>query len=315
MRKALLVLTTACVAASCSETPPPAPPAPAPAVEAPEPPPVPIAVEAPRAAGNLTFIAGRCDKPHGFDAGKFEEIKAEPLKIGAIPERLQVGALADLKRKTRVWQLESQGLDFYKILSDGNPNGLKFDVPAAACIRYSLYRPGSAELYSEMLFSVSYNPKKPEILTIMPARIYFRDFQALADQPGATQAAVKVTLGLRTFSLERTSGRAAASMQNQEMAVELIDNPGPGKAIDRLYDPVSGPTATIPLPPWDYSPASVNPRHNLSIFGITVTEIADFGWLERNINTLWPSWEYEATDISKIKIAARFYAETHKGKL
>ena len=295
MKKTLLAAAALCIA-GCTETPPPAPPpAPSAVEEAPVPPPPAPPVEAPRAAGILTFIAGgdikaaldgsgelarhdmandiacRCGAKSGKgvgDPGKAEEIKAEPLKIGALPERLQTGAFADLKRKTRVWQLESQGLDFYKILSNGNPNGLSFDAPASACIRYSLYRPGSPEIYSDMLFSVSYNPKKPEILTVMPVRIYFRDFAALSDQPGATQAAVKVTLGLRTFSLERTSGRVAAAMQNQEMAVELIAGQ-PGKPIYQLYDPVSGPTATIPLPPWDFSPASVNPRHNLSIFGIT----------------------------------------------
>ena len=46
-----------------------------------------------------------------------------------------------------------------------------------------------------------------------------------------------------------------------------------------------------------------------------MTEIADFGWLESKINTLWPSWEYEATDVSKIKLAARYYEGTHKPSL
>ena len=339
MKKALL--TAALCITGCSQTPPPPPAPPVAETPAPQPPePAPMPIEAPKAAGSLAFIAGsdikaalegsgelarhdlangiaaRCGavstKSHAGEAGKFEEIKAEPLKIGALPERLRRGAFAELVYETRVWQVESQGVDFYKTLSDGNPNGLKFDTPAAACLRYSLYRPGSPELYSDMLFSVSFNPKKPEILSVMPVRIYFRDFAALADQSGSTQAATKVTLGLRTFSLERNSGRAAASMQNQEMAVELIGNPGAGQPVYRIYDPATVPTATIPLPPWDYSPASVNPRHNLSIFAITVTEIADFGWLERNINTLWPSWEYEATDVSKLKLAARHFDAAHK---
>ena len=338
MKKALLTAAALCIA-GCSQTPPPPPPAPA--AEAPAPQPEePAPKEAPRAAGSVSFIAGsdikaalegsgelarhdlangipaRCGavsaKSHAGETGKVEEIKAEPLKIGALPERLRRGAFAELVQETRVWQVESQGVDFYKILSDGNPNGLKFDTPAAACLRYSLYRPGSPKLSSDMLFSVSFNPKKPEILTIMPVRIYFRDFAALADQPGATQAALKVTLGLRTFSLERNSGRATASMQNQEMAIELISNPGAGQPVYRLYDPATVPTATIALPPWDFSPASVNPRHNLSMFTITVTEIADFGWLEHNINTLWPSWEYEATDVSKLKIGAHHFDAAHK---
>jgi len=45
---------------------------------------------------------------------------------------------------------------------------------------------------------------------------------------------------------------------------------------------------------------------------ITVTGIANFGWLEHNINTLWPSWEYEATDVSKLKIGAKHFEAAHK---
>ena len=324
MKKALLVVLAAL--AACTQAPPPAPQPPAEA-PAPQPEPAPIPREAPRAAGALTFIAGsqiaaaldgsgdlarrdaasgiarRCgatNRKSAASEAKFEEIKAEPLKIGAIPERLTVGALAELAQQTQIWQLESQNFDFYKILSDGNPNGLKFDAPAAACIRYSLYRPGSPELYSDMIFSVSHNPKTPEILTVMPVRIYFRQ----------APAAIKVTLGLRTFSLERTSGRAAAAMQNQEMAVELFGNPG--QPVYQLYDPASVPSANIPLPPWDFTPASVNPRHNLAVFGISVTEIADFGWLESHTHDLWPSWEYEATDIAKLRAGARIYARSHQ---
>lgn len=322
MKKTLLVILAAL--AACSQTPPPAEaPAPQP-VAAPEPPPV--HQEAPRAAGALTFIAGsdiaaalegsgdlarrdaandiarRCGatgKKGHADAAKFEEIKAEPLKIGAIPERLRTGAMAELVQQTQIWQQDSPTLDFYKILSDGNPNGLKFDAPAAACIRYSLYRPGSPELYSDMIFSVTHNPKTPEILTVMPVRLYFRQ----------APAAIKITLGLRTFSLERTSGRAAAAMQNQEMAVEMFDTPG--QPVYQLYDPATVPMANIPLPPWDFTPASINPRHNLSVFGITVTEIANFDWLVSHTHDLWPSWEYEATDIAKFRAGAQVYAKAH----
>ena len=268
-------------------------------------------------------VASRCMPPTGGakvrkargdtapKGPKMEEIEAAPLKVGLIPAMIQPSLAAQLTEKTRVWKLESQGLDFYKILSDGRPEGLKPDLPAAACIRYSMFRQGGSELDADMIFSVAYSPKTPEIISLMPVRLYYRDFAALADGPDVAQAAVKVTLGLRSFSLERTSGRLATSVQNEETVVELVGNPGSGRPVYQLYDPVSGPTITIPLPPWDFSPASVNPRHNLSILGITVTEIADFGWLQSHVHALWPSWEYEATDVSKIKVAAQFYSHAH----
>lgn len=345
--RALLAVAVVSVS-GCSEAPPPsAPPAAAPeAPPAPPPAPVPL-VAAPKANGRLTMIASggvkaalgqpldasaaaselvrrdeasniaaRC-APSGLKArkaheetGKFDLLEADPLKIGMIPTEIPPALANQLTEKTRLWQLASEQFDFYKTLSDGSAEGLKLETPAIACIRYSLFRQDGG-LYSDMLFSVTHNPKKPEILTIMPVRVFYRDFSALADQPGATQAAVKVMLEMHTYSIERTSGRAAAAMPNQEMLVELFGNPGAGQPLYQLYDPVNGPTATIPLPPWDFSQNSINPRHNLSTFHITVTEIADFDWLQSQYVRLWPGWEYAATDVSKLKLGAQYYSRTH----
>jgi hypothetical protein len=77
------------------------------------------------------------------------------------------------------------------------------------------------------------------------------------------------------------------------------------------YNPAGGIGAKIPLPPWDYSSAYENPRHNLAILGISVTEIADFDWLQSQLRVLWPSWEYEATDVAKLKLGAEFFSRAH----
>jgi hypothetical protein len=148
--------------------------------------------------------------------------------------------------------------------------------------------------------------------TITPVRLYYRNFASLADRPGATQAAVRVTLDMRAYSLDASSGRVATPMQNLEMAVELIDNPGAGRALYQLYDPVDGPTVTLPMPPWNYSAGAPTLRHNFSLLGIKVTEIADFDWLSSHRHTLWPGWEAEATDVSKIQLGAQFYRRTHR---
>lgn len=325
----------------CSEAPPPAPPAAAPEAPPPAPPPVPL-IPAPKATGRLTMIsssdiktvlqqpldaelvrrdqandiAARC-APSGLKARKahdvapkLDELEADPLKIGMIPTEIPPALANQLTEKTRLWQLASEQFDFYKTLSDESAEGLKLETPAIACIRYSLFREDGG-LYSDMIFSVTHNPKKPEILTIMPVRVFYRDFPALADQPGAAQAAVKVTLEMHSYSIERNSGRASASMQKQEMLVELFGDPGAGQPIYQLYDPVHGPTATIPLPPWDFSATSINPRHNLSTLHIDVTEIADFDWLQSQYHRLWPGWEYAATDVSKLKLGADYYRRTH----
>jgi hypothetical protein len=61
-------------------------------------------------------------------------------------------------------------------------------------------------------------------------------------------------------------------------------------------------------------PAYENPRHNLSLLELTVTEIADFDWLQSQLNILWPAWEYEATDVSKFKLSAEFFRRGHLGQ-
>jgi hypothetical protein len=43
-------------------------------------------------------------------------------------------------------------------------------------------------LVSEMVFSVTYNPKTPEIIAIAPARIHYRDFLTLSAHGGSRQA-------------------------------------------------------------------------------------------------------------------------------
>jgi hypothetical protein len=266
-------------------------------------------------------IAGRCTTPGPRAAAKtgktdapppakIEEIAAEPLKVGFVPESVPRAFANQLIDKTRLWQMESQSFDFYKMLANGHPNGLRPDLPSVGCIRYSMFGTDS-ELYSDMIFSVTYNPKTPEVLTVAPVRFYYRDFATLSAHSGAREAAVKVTLGMRVFSLDRNAGRLSACLQNQEMAVEIFTDDGAGRAVYDLYDPVSGPNATIPLPPWDYSSTTDNPRHNLSVLGITVTEIADFDWLQSESHKLWPGWEPSATDASKIGTSALFYSHTH----
>lgn len=286
-----------------------------PAAEPPPPPPVaqaeaPIArVAAPRASAGLAFFPGGADSC-GHAVLKTAETEALPLKVGAIPAAIPATLNNQLIEKTRVWKVESSSFDFYRILSGGQPGGLRLDRPAIGCIRYSMTEQDGSP-HADMIFSVTYNPKTPEVVTLKPVRIQYRDFAALSANSGAAEAALEVGLSLKTYSLERTSGRVGTSLQNQEMAVELFRNRGPGQPIDQFYDPVNGPSAMVPLPPWDYSSKSDNPRHNLSILAITVTEIADFDWLQAQIHRLWPSWEYEATDVAKIKDAAEFYSHTH----
>jgi hypothetical protein len=246
---------------------------------------------APQGRASLSFLS-RCEGPG--PAPRMEEIAAEPLKIGMIPTAIPRALANDLTDKTRVWKLASPDFDFYRILSGGRPGGLRPDRPSAACIRYAM------EGVAEMEFSLTYDPKRPEILTIAPARIRYRGF--------AARAAVRVTLSLKTYSLERTAGRQSASLQNEEMAVEILPAGGP---VEIRYDPAGTANAKIPLPPWDYSPASETPRHNLSVLSIAVTEIADFDWLQSQARILWPGWEYEATDAAKLKSSADFFSRSH----
>lgn len=343
IRLASLLTVSILSVTACSETPPP--PAPPPALPAaPEPPPAPL-LDAPKAMGSLTMIpasnikalleqpldaspaaaelvrrdaasgiAGRC-APIGAKAGKAragaaqrDELEAETLKIGMIPTAVPRDLANRMIEKTRLWQASSQEFDFYKALSDGNAAGLRPDLAAVSCIRFSLFRP---DLYADMIFSVTHNPKKPEILTLAPVRIFYRDFASLADQPGATRAAVKVTLDMKSYSLERTAGRVASAMANQEMLVELFAESGAGQPVYQLYGPAKAATATIALPPWDFSAKSADPRHNLSLLNINVTEIADFDWLESHAPILWPGWEPEATEVAKLKKGAAYYRRTH----
>lgn len=225
-----------------------------------------------------------------------------------IPTAIPRALANQLTGKTRFWQVSSQEFDFYKALSDGKASGLKPDLAAVSCIRFSLFRP---DLYADMIFSVTHNPKKPEILTLMPVRLFYRDFPSLADQPDAAQAAVKVTLDMKSYSLERTSGRVANALANNEMLVELFADPGAGQPVYQLYDPVNGPSSTIALPPWDFSEKVIDPQHNLSMLNINVTEIADFDWLQDHAHILWPGWEPEATDAAKLKKGAAYYRRTH----
>lgn len=282
-------------------------------MEQPAPPPEPLK-PAPKAWASLGFLPGSdagCVATPAPISTKMVEITAEPLKIGMIPTAVPRPLANQLIEKTRIWHLESQGFDFYKALSGGRPEGLRADRPATACIRYSLSEDG-ASLVSDVILSVSYNPKTPEVISVAPSRIYYRDYPTLSAHSGSSQAAVKVMLNLRTFSLERTSGRQSTSIQNQEMAVEIFGDPKTDGAFQQLYDPASDASSTVALPPWDYSSTYENPRHNLSILGITVTEIADFDWLQSKILTLWPGYEYEATDVGKLKQSAEFYSHTHK---
>lgn len=316
IRQSVLVTVSLLSLIGCSEVfPKPSPPPVAeakPAEEPPPPPPAPL-IAAPKAQASLTFLTGsdpRCTGKAAASEVKMEEIEAQPLKIGMIPTNMSRTLVNQMTEKTRVWKIVSPGFDFYKILSDGRPSGLHPDRPSTACIRYAMSEDG-ARLYAEMIFSVTYNPKTPEVIAITPARIHYRDFSSLSARSGSSQAAVKVALDLKTYSLERNSGRQSAGLQNEEMSVEIFTNPGTGDAIDQFYDPATVPGPKIPLPPWDYSSAYENPRHNLSILGLTVTEIADFDWLRAQSGTLWSNWEYEATDVAKLKHSAELYRGAH----
>ena len=295
-----LLCLTGCGEVSKTVLPPPAPEA-KPAEDAPPPPPIPLD-PAPKAQASLSFLSGGdrgCETAQ--PARKMEEVEAASLGIGMIPTAIPPRLANQLTAKTRVWKVDSPDFDFYKILSGGRPGGLRPDKPALGCIRYQMNDE------TEMVFSVRYNPKSPEILSIAPVRIHYRDFASLSAHSGARQAAFKASLSLRTYSLDRNSGRLTTNLKNEEMAVGILADPGTGAAIDRIFDPSTAPAAKIPLPPWDYSSADETPRHNLSVLEITVTEIADFDWLQSQILTLWPGWEYEATDVAKLKHSAEFY--------
>lgn len=319
IRQPVLVTASLLCLIGCSEvskTTPPPPATEAKPAEPAAPPPLQIPLTpAPKALASLSFLSAGDPRCAGHTAPadvKMERIEAEPLKIGLIPVTMSRMLVNQLTEKTRVWKVESPGFDFYKILSGGRPGGLRSDRPSNACIRYATSDDG-ASLSAEMIFSVTYNPKVPEVIGIAPARIHYRDFPTLSAHSGSSQAAVKAALSLKTYSLERTSGRQSASLQNEEMSVEIFTNPGTGGAIDQLYDPATAPGSKIPLPPWDYSSAYENPRHNLSLLELTVTEIADFDWLQSQLYVLWPAWEYEATDIGKLKHSAEYFSRYHVG--
>ena len=313
MKRSVLALGLLCLAGcgGVAETRPPEAAAPPPPAEQPAPPAEPLE-PAPKGWASVSFLPGGdagCAAAPAPIPSKMLEITAEPLKIGMIPTAIPHALANQLTEKTRIWHLESQGFDFYEALSGGRSNGLRTDRPAQACIRYSL-SDDSASLASDVILSVTYDPKTPEVIRVAPARIHYRDFATLSAHGGSSRAAVKVALTLRTFSLERTAGRQSTSIQNQEMAVEIFADPRTGGALRQLYDPADT-ASTVALPPWDYSSAYENPRHNLSFLGVTVTEIADFDWLQSKILTLWPSYEYEATDVSKLLLAAEFYRRGH----
>jgi len=286
--------------AACSETPPPPPLPPGkPTAEAPPPAEAPVArMAAPKALAGLAFFAGSVDACEHASL-KPAETEARPLKVGLIPTTISPALANDLTAKTRVWKVESSPFDFYRILSGNRPDGLRPNRPALGCIRYSMTEEDGAS-NADMTFSVTYDPKTPEVLSVMPVRLHYR-------HGGAGQAAMEVALSLKTYALERNSGRVATSLQNQEMAVEIFQDPG----ADIAYDPVNGPSIVVPLPAWDYSAKSDNPRHNLSVLALTVTEIADFDWLQSQTYRLWPSWEYEATDVAKIRFSSEYYSHTH----
>lgn len=315
IRQSVLVAIGLLGLIGCSEvsknSSPPPPPEAKPVENAPAPP-VPL-TPAPKALASLSFLSGsdpRCEGKTSPTEARMEEIEAQPLKIGLIPVTMSRTLVNQMTDKTRVWKIDSPGFDFYKTLSNSQPGGLRPDRPSTACIRYAMGDGGDG-LSSEIVFSVTYNPKTPEVIAIAPARIHYRDFASLSARSGSRQAVVKAALSLKTYSLERTSGRQSASLQNEEMSVEIFDNPGTGGAIDQFYDPATVPGAKIPLPPWDYSSSYENPRHNLSILELTVTEIADFDWLQSQLNILWPAWEYEATDVSKLKLSAEIFRRGH----
>ena len=318
IRQSVLATLSLLSLIGCSEVSPkpiPQPPPEAKSAEEPPPPPQPPIplLAAPRTLASLSFLAGsdpRCAGQVVSPETKMEEIEAQPLKIGLIPVTMSRRLVNQMTEKTRVWKLTSPGFDFYRILSAGQPGGLHPDRPATACIRSAMSEDG-VSLLSEMVFSVTYDPKTPEIIALFPTRIHYRDFPTLSAQSGSRQAAVKAALSLKTYSLERTSGRQSTNLQTEEMSVEIFDNPQTGGAIDQLYDPATVPGAKIPLPAWDYSSAYENPRHNLSLLELTITEIADFDWLQSQLNILWPAWEYEATDVSKLKLSADFFRRGH----
>ena len=286
MTRRPVLLLTALLLTGCAQ--PPVPP-PAPPPETPSPPPEPPAPlhEAPKAHASLGFSTDCTGQ------AKSEEIEAEALKIGMIPTAVPRPLANQLIDKTHVWHTESQGFDFYKSLS------LHPGKPAQGCIRYAMS--DTAGPYAEITLAVTYDPKMPEVLNIAPTRITYRDLST-------RHAAIKVTLGLRTFSLERNSGRQSNSLQNQELLVDIF-NSGP---IDQRYDPAGGIATTIALPPWDYTESLSAPKHNLSFLAITVTEIADFDWLQSQILTLWPGYEYEATDVAKLKLGAAYYGRARR---
>jgi hypothetical protein len=319
IRQPVLVTVSLLCLIGCSEvskpisTPPPPAPEATPAEAAPPPPPL---IPAPKALASLSFLSGgdpRCAGNAAPSEVKMQQIEAEPLKVGLIPVTMPRALVNQMTEKTRVWKIASPGFDFYKILANGRPGGLRPDRPSTACIRYAMSEDG-ASLAAEMIVSVSYNLQVPEVISIAPARIRYRDFPTLSAHSGSRQAAVKAALSLKTYSLERASGRQSASLQNEEMSVEIVTDPGTGGAIELLYDPATVPGSKIPLPPWDYSAASENPRHNLSILELTVTEIGDFDWLQSQVYTLWPAWEYEATDVGKLTHSAEFFRPAHLEK-
>jgi len=263
-----------------------------------------------RANGVLERCASGALKPHAEAATVFKPwtVVADIIPTGVQPNRITNEFVNQMRAVTRVWNGRATGFDFYRILSDDRRLGLSFDRTASSCLRFSRVDGETRELVSDLLFQFTFDPDKPQIIRLMPLRVYFRRFDDLARR-GADEAAIKVLVDLQTMSLERTGGRMSRPINDQEVLVGLFRRSDAGEGpIYRLYDATTVPPEITTLPPWDYSAKSENPRHNYSVARVAVTEYSDIAWLRAHLEEVWPRWEYAATDVSRILDSDRLYS-------
>ncbi|HEY1504257.1 MAG TPA: hypothetical protein VGF92_08150 [Stellaceae bacterium] len=196
---------------------------------------------------------------------------------------------SDLQNDVRSYSVartvESGPFDFYDVLS----NGKGFHgQPAAACFRLTqrgLAAPDDAAsastLYMDLIGQISYDPRRPQIITIKPVRLfYMRDLTASSDG----RVAIDVKLAANMVWLSETGAMSTDDAINKSVVAATLNvkNLSGTSYFYNVYDLDKIPAVEAPLPSFDFSSSPHPNRHDRMRLTATVTEVGNVPWLLKN---------------------------------
>jgi hypothetical protein len=227
--------------------------------------------------------------------------------VGEINTSLQ----NELNKYTHQWNT-STATNVYPVLGD-NTN-FSVDKDSKACFRYSRYvnmvpnQPHSTfTLDSDFVGLVQFDHAQPEVMTIRPVRLYYRNFKMIDVETANNTKSALISLTADAIHLTSNSGERTSNVINGTVVSSSVkqtgiipiqykdqdgnnvtapfDNSTSGP-IYQTFDPEKTQGLVVPLPPWDTASQGA-PRTGLLLLSLTVKETGNVPWLLENAAKLF----------------------------